>query len=144
MPWTLCLSTKVTSSSVLKSSGEFELTTVREASSWTYFIASCLVWKFSSASSRSRPSTRSLSGESCIFSVFYLIPAIAGQRAIKERLPQRKVFDEQAPTAACPQCAWIARARSSLLAALILPLALCPHHNTEDNEIQRGGIDWPL
>ena len=31
MPWTLCLSTKVTSSSVLKPSGEFEPTTLREA-----------------------------------------------------------------------------------------------------------------
>ena len=31
MPWTLCFSTKVTSSSVLKSSGEFEPTTERKA-----------------------------------------------------------------------------------------------------------------
>ena len=40
-------------------------TMILSASSWNYFIALCLVWTFSSASSRSGPSTQSLSGESC-------------------------------------------------------------------------------
>ena len=38
---------------------------IPSASSWNYFIASCLLWIFSSASSRSGPSTQSLSRESC-------------------------------------------------------------------------------
>ena len=38
---------------------------IPSASSWNYFIASCLVLTYSSASSRSGPSTQSLSWESC-------------------------------------------------------------------------------
>ena len=60
---------------------------ILSASSWNYFIASCLVWTFPSASPTSGPSTQSLSGESCSsshsfsdFSICYLIPAIAGNQ----------------------------------------------------------------
>ena len=84
-------------------------TMILSAFSWNYFIALCLVWTFSSANSRSSPSTQSLSGESCSsthsffhFSEHYSAPAGACYQIIKEQLPHRKMLCVEAPTAACP------------------------------------------
>ena len=67
------------------------------------------MWTFSSASSRSEPSSQSLSGKSCSSShsfsdlnIYYLIPVGAGHQIIKDQLPHRKMLRLEAPTAACP------------------------------------------
>ena len=85
-------------------------TMILSALSWNYSIALCLVWTFSSASSRRGPSTQSLSGESCSsthsfsdFSIHYLIPAGAGHPIIKEQLLHYKALRVEALTAACPK-----------------------------------------
>ena len=69
-------------------------TMILSASSWNYFIILCLMWTFSSASSRSRPLIQSLSRESCSsshsfsdFSEHYLIVEVAGNR--RQHAPTR-------------------------------------------------------
>ena len=99
---------------------------ILSASSWNYFIALCLVWTFSSASSRSGPSTESLYGESCSsthsfsdFSIHYYTsesrpPNYKGTASSSQGVACRS------PDGSMPRGAWTTRARSTLLAALVI------------------------
>ena len=98
-------------------------TMILSASSRNYFIALCLMWTFSSASSRSGPSSQSLGNRAAVhalfsvFSVHYLMPAGAGHQIIKKRLLRGVACIS--PDGSMPRGAWTARARPTLLAALI-------------------------